>query len=77
MLKHNSTKKNNKSAQPSVQSIKVEPINVPKDKSKGLILSIEKLASLQYKHGILKGRRANQNRPIAKRHVECKEKQRQ
>ena len=43
--------------------------NIPKDKGKSL-----KCASLQYKHGILKGRRANRNGSTGnKRHVECKE----
>ena len=40
-------------------------INIPKYKSKSLILC-EKLASRHYKHGMLKGIGANQNRPAEK-----------
>lgn len=61
-----------------MENIAVKPIHGKINKQRpNPVYKKKKLASLQYKHGILKGGRANQNRPIVKRHVERKEKQRQ
>ena len=64
MLKHS----NNKKKKTPVSAKYSGKVNIPRDKNKSLILS-EKLASLQYKRGILKGKRVNQNKPTENRYV--------